>query len=255
MQTTLFTKPRKHSANEGSGAGLGHASASLKLIETIRAFRNLNTREARVGFAERWLAVAAGHFEETWPIVYEMLDLVKTEGLYQGKFENFQAYFEKRVKKPFAIWAELEQTYHFVRDCAPELIEKAWPEARQALAERNREADAKDQANQRPAGRPKNVGNENDVTNNFTGRPANTVAYALRRLRKDRPDIHARVLAGEITAHAGMIEAGFRKKRERKQLTALDKVRRLLPKLTPAELDELAAEIEVRRAQRRTAAA
>ena len=34
----------------------------------------------------------------------------------------------------------------------------------------------------------------------------------LRRLDKDRPDIHARVLAGELSAHAGMIEAGFRKK-------------------------------------------
>jgi hypothetical protein len=29
-------------------------------------------------------------------------------------------------------------------------------------------------------------------------------SYAHSRLRKDRPDIHARVLAGEITAHAEM---------------------------------------------------
>jgi hypothetical protein len=44
-------------------------------------------------------------------------------------------------------------------------------------------------------------------------RPAgNSTAAFLRRLRKDRPDIHIRVLAGEISAHAGMIEAGFRKK-------------------------------------------
>jgi hypothetical protein len=39
----------------------------------------------------------------------------------------------------------------------------------------------------------------------------------MRRLRKDRPDIHARVLAGELTPHAGMIEAGLRKKTERKK--------------------------------------
>jgi hypothetical protein len=43
----------------------------------------------------------------------------------------------------------------------------------------------------------------------------------MRRLRKDRPDTHARVLAGEITPHAGMIEAGFRKKTERKKLIPL----------------------------------
>jgi hypothetical protein len=39
----------------------------------------------------------------------------------------------------------------------------------------------------------------------------------IRRLRKDRPDIHARVLAGELSPHAGMIKAGFRKKPVPKQ--------------------------------------
>jgi hypothetical protein len=36
---------------------------------------------------------------------------------------------------------------------------------------------------------------------------------AHRRLRKDRPDLHERVLTGELTANAAMIEAGFRKAR------------------------------------------
>lgn len=35
---------------------------------------------------------------------------------------------------------------------------------------------------------------------------------ALRRLRKDRADLHEKVIAGEISAHAAMIDAGFRKK-------------------------------------------
>ena len=43
----------------------------------------------------------------------------------------------------------------------------------------------------------------------------NDASYAHARLRRDRPDIHQRVLDGEITAHAGMVEAGFRKKRAR----------------------------------------
>jgi hypothetical protein len=43
-------------------------------------------------------------------------------------------------------------------------------------------------------------------------RPAgNSAARALRKLREDRPDIHMRVLAGELSPHAGMAEAGFRK--------------------------------------------
>ncbi len=36
--------------------------------------------------------------------------------------------------------------------------------------------------------------------------------YALRKLRKDREDLHGRVLAGEISPHAAMVKAGFRKK-------------------------------------------
>jgi hypothetical protein len=62
--------------------------------------------------------------------------------------------------------------------------------------------------------RPKKLGNGNDVTK-VSKAERNDASYALARLRKDRPDIHARVLAGKISPHAGMIEAGFRKRRAR----------------------------------------
>jgi hypothetical protein len=107
-------------------------------------------------------------------------------------------------------------------------------------AARAQEIEAKDQANLRPAGRPENVDNKNSVVNNY--RPTgNAAAAALRRLRKDRPDIHARVLAGELSPHAGMIEAGFRKKRESKRLTPLERILKLLPKITPTEWRQLRA--------------
>jgi hypothetical protein len=52
---------------------------------------------------------------------------------------------------------------------------------------------------------------EKDVN---SGRPwGNSAAAAHRKLRRDRPDLHARVLSGEITANAAMVQAGFRKKR------------------------------------------
>jgi hypothetical protein len=72
--------------------------------------------------------------------------------------------------------------------------------------------DAADLLNLRPRGRPENVYNEkSDV--HISERPSgNSRAAFLRRLRKHRPDIHARVLIGELSPHAGMIEAGFRKR-------------------------------------------
>ena len=49
--------------------------------------------------------------------------------------------------------------------------------------------------------------------NNVPSRPeGNTSAKALRRLRKDRPDLHAEVLAGHKSPHKAMVEAGFRPK-------------------------------------------
>ena len=35
---------------------------------------------------------------------------------------------------------------------------------------------------------------------------------ALRRLRKDRPDLHKQVITGDISPHAAMVEAGFRRR-------------------------------------------
>ena len=67
--------------------------------------------------------------------------------------------------------------------------------------------DALDQACQRKAG------GDTSTFDNIQGAPAPTgtsESQALRRLRKDRTDLHDRVLAGELTAHAAMVEAGFR---------------------------------------------
>jgi hypothetical protein len=104
-----------------------------------------------------------------------------------------------------------------------------------------REIDAKDQANRSQQGKRTDLVDSNRrIIHEVKGRPTGTSAAAfLRRLRKDRPDIHARVLAGELTANAGMIEAGFRKKRPSQKLTTLQKIRRMIPKLSESEREEL----------------
>ncbi len=42
-------------------------------------------------------------------------------------------------------------------------------------------------------------------------KPGNQAAYLTSRLKRDCPDLHARVLAGELSPYAAAIEAGFRK--------------------------------------------
>lgn len=52
-----------------------------------------------------------------------------------------------------------------------------------------------------------------DSADQKKGAPSGTSREAgLRRLRKDRPDLHADVLVGALTTHAAMVKAGFWRK-------------------------------------------
>lgn len=63
--------------------------------------------------------------------------------------------------------------------------------------------DARNPGRGRPPEKPSN--STNKITHGTTR------AYALDRLKRDRPDLLARVLAGKMSAHAAALEAGFRK--------------------------------------------
>jgi len=72
--------------------------------------------------------------------------------------------------------------------------------------------DAIDAAVQRPGGRPEPAGTVDNV-HSLPARPTgNSQESALRRLRKGRPDLHKMVLAGELSANAAAVEAGFRRR-------------------------------------------
>lgn len=56
-------------------------------------------------------------------------------------------------------------------------------------------------------------GRRSDLVDNINevDRPTGTSeSAALRRLRKDRPDLHSQVLNGELSAHAAAVQANFR---------------------------------------------
>ncbi|MFG3311840.1 hypothetical protein ACGF0C_07750 [Streptomyces albidoflavus] len=62
----------------------------------------------------------------------------------------------------------------------------------------------------------------------------------LRRLRKDRPDLHADVLAGRLSTHAAMVEAGFRKRKISIPVASPgDAARALRRNLEPGQIKEL----------------
>lgn len=62
----------------------------------------------------------------------------------------------------------------------------------------------------------------------------------LRRLRKDRPDLHAEVLAGRLSTHAAMLNAGFRKRKISIPVASpADAAKALRRNLEPDQIKEL----------------
>lgn len=99
--------------------------------------------------------------------------------------------------------------------------------------------DLLDRAMQRPSHRPTTVDNINGSGDGLE-RPAGTSKdHALRKLRKDAPELHAKVLANEMTAHAAMIQAGFRPRTATVRLDNAQSMARVLRKVEPPVLAEL----------------
>ena len=78
------------------------------------------------------------------------------------------------------------------------------------------------------------------VNNINTSRPEGTsAAYALRKLRKDAPEVHAKVIAGDISPNAGMIKAGFRKKTMQCPVEVEAVVRAIRSHFTEQEIEKI----------------
>lgn len=103
----------------------------------------------------------------------------------------------------------------------------------------DREAvDLLDRVLQRQVGRPREIV---DNVHNSEGRPSGTSqARALRRLRKDAPELHAEVIAGRLSAHAAMVKAGLRARTISVPVERPDRVAAALRRhMTQEQLEEL----------------
>jgi hypothetical protein len=183
-------------------------SAARRLLDAGLGSSHRMRAYVLIGYPKDTFAAAELRLQQMLGIGFTpMAMLWRPETPSQQKYAPEESWrtFQRRWARPAIIHA---------RETVPYGHSKA-ERARVKAARRAQKIDAKDRANQRPRGRPENVYNErSDV--HISERPAgNSLAAALRRLRKDRPDIYARVLAGEISAHAGMVEAGFRKRQPR----------------------------------------
>jgi hypothetical protein len=70
--------------------------------------------------------------------------------------------------------------------------------------------DVQKRINEEIGAAPKHVG-RGHRSDNVTPNRGNNPTYALKRLKRDRPDLAEKVIAGELSTNAAAIEAGFRK--------------------------------------------
>jgi len=161
---------------------------------------------------------------------------------YIASREEFNKHYLDQFGPLFDVAEWLNEYRRWPEEAVRQLIQKRAAAAQQA--------DGADQASKRKAGgdrrseayRTKVDTQQNDV--NLDQPDGNSRATALRRLRKDRLDLHARVMNGELSAHAAMIETGFRKRHQRPKLTPVARALRAFYRLSVEERALFRAEIQ-----------
>ena len=198
--------PPAHPA--GRGVRKAAAYAPRLLNEALTEFRQLNSRDARAAFADHWIGLWAREFDDAWPMLYELLEIVKKDALFKDprrtgrQHDSFADYFEDRVKRPFQTWSELENTYHYVQQYAPDLIGKSFP-----VAQRVRLMDGK---TFNEGGGPIPKANCDIITVRQDVQGGTNADYLTRRIVRDHPEIAARMKSGEFpSVRAAALEAGI----------------------------------------------
>lgn len=107
---------------------------------------------------------------------------------------------------------------------------------RRIIADDPEALDLFDRAMQNPAGVNLSRSDSDVITiPDSAGGRGTSKDYALRKLRKDAPELHAEVLAGNLSAHAAMVKAGFRRKTRTIRLDDADSAAKTIRKHMPLE--------------------
>jgi nucleotide-binding universal stress UspA family protein len=162
-------------------------------------------------------------------------------------YKSFEHFYESELEQTFGSWESLQHTWQRVvkgKITEKQAREEIEEERQAARAAKANEIDAATPDLTKHGGDHKSDAYQDRAEKNDPTLIKRGNDYDIARLRRDRPDIHARVLAGEISAHAGMIEAGFRKRAQSRKRTPFERACKLLDKLSADERRELRDRID-----------
>jgi hypothetical protein len=143
--------------------------------------------------------------------------------LHHGRLYELPSLRDLVTRKPPEGWGQ-----------NPDKIEALLKDSPEVLAMWEKEMQLK------PGPKPKAEGEDSSVNNiNRTASKGTSKAYTLSRLKRENAELFQQVVAGELSANAAAVKAGWRKK-----LTPLESILKLLPKLNADDVAVLIAKIQ-----------
>jgi hypothetical protein len=135
---------------------------------------------------------------------------------------------------PVGRRCEYDEFTQWVKERVPRGLDTTVENLREIAEGDTKLRDALDEATERGEGRP--LGNKTvDNIHSFSRPSGTSETAALRRLRNGAPELHAEVLAGNLSAHAAMVKAGYRPKTVSVPVTRPEAVARSLLKYMSAD--------------------
>lgn len=206
-------------------AGQNSAAAAIPIPELIaiaggdirQRFSALQNVEQRTGFLDAITAKIDSNWGN-WAKFYEAVAILREQNAYwKAKgFESFEAFWKAKAGPAFQSFKELESIYNFAKTACPELFNIDFEGAKQ-LQRRLQQLVAVPPLNSYGGVRVKKrlySGPDEAqaaVAEALTWRNAGgtSLEYRLAKLKRDRPDIAARVLAGEFFVLTGKGQTGI----------------------------------------------
>jgi hypothetical protein len=152
-------------------------------------------------------------------------------------------YWRERVVQSSGAVAHFDRFEQFVAEPPPDGVGADVPTLLRLCSGDVEAVELIDQVTQKGPGSHRGnqhtTGKDNNIHLSTPGPKGTDKRAALRRLRKDRPDLHAKVLAGELTPHGAMVEAGFRPRAYRMPTTISGLVDAIRRHFTPEQIAEL----------------
>lgn len=180
-------------------------------------FASLENDEQRQGFLDSITAKLDGNWGN-WAKFYEAVSIIREQKAYwQAKgFDNFENFWREKAGPAFQSFKELENIYNFAKTACPELFDIDFEGARQLQKKLEKLSSIPPLASNGGVRAKKRLYSGTEEAHaavtqamGWHNAGGNSLEYRLAKIKRDRPEIAARILAGEFFKTLGTGQIGI----------------------------------------------